>query len=415
VNPAQKSFRLLLRMNWVTTAVMLALLVIGVFFVFSSCYVNESLPVRSLYKKQMVWALVGLVCYAGFAVLDYRHLRRWAWWGYWLAIALLILVLIIGKRIYGARRWLMLFGDAGIGVQPSELAKLALVLALSRKLSRPGENLGYVGTFLGILAVTAVPVALIMRQPDLGTAMVFLPIAFVMMFVAGVPLRSLGTLVLIGVLVVSVVLGAAVLPEKLGASEEVQSRALKAVGLSPYHRERILVFLDPDRDPLGAGWNRRQSVIAVGSGGKWGKGFLKGTQNILGFLPRSVAPTDFIYSVIAEEMGFSGSAVVLVLFGFIVFGGMQAAAAAKDRLGRMLCVGVVTMIFCHVCINLAMTVGLMPITGLPLPLLSYGGSFTVVMMSALGMVQSVWIRSRQEAVSYEQGRLWQTGAAEGYR
>jgi rod shape determining protein RodA len=138
-----------------------------------------------------------------------------------------------------------------------------------------------------------------------------------------------------------------------------------------------------------------QSEIAIGSGGKWGKGFLKGTQNILGYLPRSVAPTDFVYSVVAEETGFAGSVVALVFFGVVVVCGMYAAAVSQDKLGCLLCTGVVAVIFCHAFINLAMTVGLLPITGLPLPFLSYGGTFMVVIMSGLGIVQSVHIRSRR--------------------
>jgi rod shape determining protein RodA len=172
-----------------------------------------------------------------------------------------------------------------------------------------------------------------------------------------------------------------------------------------------MVFLDADRDPLGAGWNRQQSMIAVGSGGAWGKGFLAGDQNTLGFLPRSVAPTDFIYSVIAEETGFAGSAAVLALFAALIACGLHAAFRCRDKMGRLLCAGVMGTVAFHACVNIAMTVGLMPITGLPLPLLSYGGSLMLVTMSALGMVQSVLIRSRHVPVVYEQGRLWRSAPA----
>lgn len=172
----------------------------------------------------------------------------------------------------------------------------------------------------------------------------------------------------------------------------MQERIASLTGLSDYQRGRIEVFVHPSADPLGAGWNKRQSEIAVGSGGLRGKGYLQGTQNILGFLPRSVAPTDFIYSVVAEEKGFLGSALVLSLFSAILLIGMTTALQTLDPMGRLLCVGISTLLFFHVFINIAMTVGLMPITGLPLPLLSYGGSFMVVMMSALGIIQSVYIR-----------------------
>jgi rod shape determining protein RodA len=150
--------------------------------------------------------------------------------------------------------------------------------------------------------------------------------------------------------------------------------------------------LNPDSDPMGAGWNKRQSEIAVGSGGLVGKGFRKGTQNMLGFLPKTVAPTDFIFSVITEEMGFMGSALILGAFAVLILGGLQAAMAGNDRFGRLLCVGVIAMLFSHVVVNVSMTIGLMPVTGLPLPLISYGGTFMVSILAALGMAQSVYIR-----------------------
>jgi rod shape determining protein RodA len=218
---------------------------------------------------------------------------------------------------------------------------------------------------------------------------------FVMMYGAGVPLRMLGVMAAIALVALGCVLGAVFLPAKLGAEPELQAKIMAMTGLSDYQRNRIMVFFKADEDPLGAGWNKLQSEIAVGSGGLWGKGFRNGTQNILGFLPRTVAPNDFIYSVIAEETGFMGSMGLFALFGMVFWGGMRAAMSARDKLGRLLCVGIVAMLFSHVFINIAMTVGLMPITGLPLPLLSYGGSFTLVVMSALGLMQSVHIRSRR--------------------
>jgi len=373
------------------TIAVVVLLVLGILFVYSSCYVTEELPAGSFYKRQIVWMLVGMICYAGFAIYDYRRLREFSWWAYGMCLMMLVMVLFFGRRVYGAQRWLMLFG---VGIQPSELVKLTAVMVLARRLSRPGVDLEKIRPLAEVLAVVVVPIALIVKQPDLGTAMIFLPVAFVMMFVAGIPIRFLGTLAAIGVTSVMIILGALFLPQKMGVSEDRIGAAVRAIGLREYHRDRIVVFFQPGKDPLGAGWNRMQSQIAVGSGGAWGKGFRKGTQNILGFLPRSVAPTDFIYSVIAEEKGFFGSLVVLFLFGVVVAIGMQIGFTARDRTGRLLCAGIVAVIFCHVFINIAMSVGLMPITGLPLPLLSYGGSFMVVVMSALGIVQSVHIHSR---------------------
>lgn len=205
-------------------------------------------------------------------------------------------------------------------------------------------------------------------------------------------MKALGLVLAVGFLAVSFVLGALLLPERWGWSPDRQARLQAWTGLSEYQRDRIKVFLNPDSDPMGAGWNKRQSEIAVGSGGLWGKGFRRGTQNLLGFLPKTVAPTDFIFSVITEELGFAGSALVLGAFAVLLFGGVQSALSGNDRFGRLMCVGVVALLFSHVVVNVSMTIGLMPVTGLPLPLVSYGGSFMVTILAALGMVQSVYIR-----------------------
>ncbi|MBT3191607.1 MAG: FtsW/RodA/SpoVE family cell cycle protein, partial [Verrucomicrobia bacterium] len=296
----------------------LVLLVLGILFVYSSCYVSDDQEVRPLYERQIVWAIAGLISYVAFALYDFHRFKRIAWGVYGSSLVLLVLVLFMGRTIYGAKRWLMLFGDNGIGIQPSEIAKLATIVLLGHRLSETGRILSDPREVATTLALVAVPVVLIMKQPDLGTALVFVPTAFLMMFVAGIPFRYLGSLVAIGATAVALLLGGLFLPERLGASEATQARVRSLTGLSEYQRGRIEVFFQPDKDPLGAGWNKRQSEIAVGSGGLWGKGYLHGTQNILGFLPRSVAPTDFIYSVIAEEKGFVGSLMVLALFGFVL-------------------------------------------------------------------------------------------------
>jgi rod shape determining protein RodA len=249
-------------------------------------------------------------------------------------------------------------------------------------------------TIFLILAIVAIPVLLVIVEPDLGTAMIFIPVMFIMMFVAGVPLRILMFFAGIGFTIIAIILSAMFLPAKIGVSERNQERIMHFTGLRTHQRDRIMTFFQPDKDPLGAGWNKTQSEMAVGSGGFFGKGFKQGTQNVLGFLPKSVAHTDFIYSVIAEEKGFLGSVSILFLFGIIIVAGMQTAVIARDRMGRLLAVAMSSMIFCHVFINIAMTVGLMPITGVPLPLLSYGGTFMVITMSAMGILQSIYIRCR---------------------
>jgi len=383
------------RSNWMLTILVSILLVIGVMFVYSACYVGDNRTIRPLYERQMVWMIAGIASYTALALYDFRKFKQISWAIYGSSLVFLVLVLLIGSTIYGAKRWLMLFGANGIGIQPSEIAKLSTIILLAHQLSQSGRNLARFRDLALMSSLIFIPVGLILLQPDLGTAMVFIPTAFIMMFVAGLPFKYLAISAGTGIMIITFILSTLFLPAKLGAGEETQSKIRSWSGLKTHQQERIEVFFHPEKDPLGKGWNKRQSEIAVGSGGMKGKGFLKGTQNILGFLPRTVAPTDFIYSVIAEEKGFVGSLSVLGLFFGVLSFGMLAALRTRDAMGRLLCVGVVSLIFCHVFINIAMTVGLMPITGLPLPLLSYGGSFMIMMMAALGIIQSVYIRSHQ--------------------
>ncbi len=359
--------RHVIRSDWWLNLSLIALMIIGILFIYSAGFQSAETPVSAFYRRQIVWALVGALGYMVLAMTDYRRVADMAWWIYVVTLCLLVLVLLVGKEVYGASRWLSLFD---IQVQPSEFAKPAVILVAARYLARPGRDIGRTRCVWIVLLIAAAPFVLIVRQPDLGTAMVLLPIVFLILYAAGVRLKVLAVLVLLGLMTLPVAW----------------------LGLSEYQRDRILVFVDPGRDPYGAGWNKMQSEIAVGSGGLTGKGYLKGTQNVLGYLPRTVAPTDFIYSVIAEEKGFVGAAGVLALYGLVLLSGIRAALAAGDKVGRLIAVGVTSMVFFHVFVNIAMTIGLMPITGLPLPLMSYGGSFMVSMMLSLGIVQSIFIR-----------------------
>ncbi|HMP76068.1 MAG TPA: rod shape-determining protein RodA [Kiritimatiellia bacterium] len=367
MQPTQRMLYFWKRMDWLALLSVFALIVVGIVFIYSASFRQEDIQMTALTQRQILWALVGLCVLFGAVAVDYRRVGRVAPIVYIACLVLLVLVLLMGRKIYGATRWLSLFG---VLVQPSEFAKLGTILLMARFLSEPARDLAHPRTLLVVLALAALPFVLILQQPDLGTASTLIPVALVMLFVAGVPMRYLFVLAGLGILAL-------------------------APGwfiLDGYQRERLLVFFDPGRDPLGAGWNSIQSGIAVGSGGLTGKGYMMGTQNVLGFLPRTVAPTDFIFSVIAEESGFIGSVVLLVLFAFLMIGGFRAGLASRDKFGRLLATGVTTLLFCHVFVNMAMTVGLMPITGLPLPLVSYGGSFMLCTMAALGLVQSVYAR-----------------------
>lgn len=386
----------LVQLNYPMLLAMLALLVMGVLYIYSACYIGADAANRTLHRSQIVWGLIGLGVFSVCAAVDYRRLCSLSSLFYVGSVILLVAVLLFGVEISGGRRWI----DLGIRVQPSEFAKLSLVLLLSWRLGQEHDNLDSWTALLSNGALAVVPVVLIMLEPDLGTSLVLVPTVAAILFVAGVKLRVLSICAIVFAVMLSLFLMAYILPAKLGASEDTQVRIEKFTLLKAYQRERIRVFLNRESGRLDEGWTRRQSEISVGSGGWGGKGYCKGTQNVLGFLPYSVAPTDFIFCVIAEEAGFVGATLAIALFLVLLLSGLVTAVQSRDRMGRLLCVGVVSMIFFHASINIAMTVGLVPITGLPLPLLSYGGSFTVTTMAALGIVQSVSIYGRRRERGY---------------
>ena len=378
------------RANWWMIAAMLALTVIGVLFIRSACAARQEEAIRGLYRAQMFWAAAGLAVFGAVSLVDYRRLSDGIWLSYAGALVLLVMVLAVGEERFGGRRWLRFFG---MSVQPSELAKLALLLTLAWMLSRPGTDAARWRTLGVVGVVTLLPVVLILKEPDLGTALVCLPIAGAMVFAAGASLRHLGVLALAGLLAASLLFGVVLVPRWLGWDETRQKEVFShVIRLKEYQWKRLVVFVDPAVDRTGAGYNSWQSSISVGSGGMTGKGYMRGTQSTLGYLPRTVAPTDFIFSVIAEETGFAGSAAVLGLYGVLMVCGMWTAARARDALGRLISVGVTAMVAAHVFVNIAMTIGAMPVTGIPLPLVSYGGSFMLCTMAAFGLVQSVAIR-----------------------
>jgi rod shape determining protein RodA len=365
------------RFDWLMFGVVVTLLMLSCIFIYSADYRNDH-AIGGLMVKQLRWAVLGLLCYGVMSAVDYRKLETVHWWIYGAALIGLLLVFLCPEK-NNAHRWIPM---PGFDLQVSELAKLSLILTVSAWLGNPAIDVDRFRTFIGALILAGIPFLLITVEPDLGSAMVLLPIVMCLLFCAGVPLRPLLTLVGAGVL------GLAVLVVWLRFFPDT------CPFLTDYQKSRILVYLNVNQDPLGAGWNKLQSQIAVGSGGLFGKGWLKGTQNILGFLPRTVAPTDFIYSVVAEESGFTGSVLLLGLYTMVIACCMRTAVVARDAFGRLLAAGVSVLIFSHVFVNIAMTIGLMPITGLPLPLMSYGGTFMVCTMTALGLVQSVYLRRR---------------------
>ncbi len=366
------------RFDWTILGSILILLALSILFIYSAGYRSADEAHAGLAIRQFVWAIIGLGFYAAAAAFDYRKLAGIHWWVYAAALVALVMVFFFPEK-NNAHRWIPM---PGFDLQPSEFAKLAVIVTLASWLGSPATDVDEMSTFAKTFLLAVVPFLLIVTEPDLGTGMVLIPVTLVLLVIAGAPLRPLFILIGAGGLaLILLIVWLRFFPDSCPF-------------LTDYQKNRILVYLNVIQDPLGAGWNKLQSQIAVASGGWFGKGYLKGTQNILGFLPRTVAPTDFIYSVVAEETGFAGSSLLLVIYTTVIVRCMRAAVKAQELFGRLLAAGLGALLFTHVFVNIAMTVGLMPITGLPLPLMSYGGSFMVATMTALGLVQSVYLHRR---------------------
>ena len=389
-------------MDRLQIAALVGLMIIGAMFVFSATMVNSGELEKSwfaqIWFRQVIWYVLGLGAAAALCVLDYHTLARWSFVAYGAMILCLIAVLIpfIGKTHgWGARRWIDL---PFFQFQPSEFAKLAFILALANFLSRPPDELKQVKIFWQGIGLIVLPFLLIMKEPDLGSALVLLPTGLVMMVVAGTPRRFL--VMLIGGVAI---FGTLILADVLFAPPGWQ------IKIQEYQRQRLLVYFGADFAPKNAtvqekaearrlqsdkSFQSRQALISVGSGGLWGAGWRNGKQTSLQFMPSGAAHNDFIFSVIAEEEGFVGSIVVLTLYAVVLFSGLRIAGQARDRLGKLVAVGVVTLLFSHVFINIGMNIRIVPVTGIPLPLLSYGGSSVLCSLIALGLMQNIHIHRK---------------------
>lgn len=344
---------------------MMLLCIVGVVTIYCAAYQLDVGAARPYHLRQMVWIVAGLVLMLPAITIDYRVLARLSWPIYGAVMLMLMLVLVVGTFGGGAQRWL---GVGFLRAQPSEMMKLALLLLLAAVLNRQQERIQDGVVLFGVLLIALIPMALILRQPDLGTTLALVPMVAVLLYLSGAARRHLMTLT---------GLGLGLLP-------------LGWFMLEGYQKDRLLSFLHPSTDPLGSSYQLVQSRIAVGSGQWLGKGWLGGTQTQLNFLP--VQHTDFIFSVYAEQWGFIGVLALLFLYAVLLVQGITIALNARDLLGSLLCMGVVTLVMVQVFINLGMTVGLVPITGLPLPFLSYGGSSLLMFMIAIGLVLNVRLR-----------------------
>jgi len=384
---------------WLLIVAIAGLMVIGIAFVYSASEANEALASLPFYRQryfmQLVWYVLGVASAFVVCLVTYHTIVRWSYLIYWVMIGLLFFVLIFGVKRYGGTRWL----DFGFfQFQPSEFAKIAFIIAFANYLSRPIEELKKTKVLCKALGMAFLPFILILKEPDLGSAIVFMPVCLAMMYIAEVPTRFLRNLIIL-----TVAVSGLFFVDILFAPPNWQ------IKLHDYQRRRLLVFFGKDYAPADAtpaerkrlqlqqlndSYNIRQALISVGSGGIFGKGWRQGTQTALGYLPRAVAHNDFIFSVIAEESGFVGGIIVVALYGVILFSGITIASRAGDQLGKLIAVGIVVLIFSHVFINIGMNIRVVPVTGIPLPLVSYGGSSVICFLVAAGLLQNIYQNRR---------------------
>ena len=426
------------RIDYALVIAVVVTVFIGILMIYSAGFDPIDKVNNGLYRKQLLWFIFGFILMIGLTIVNYQSLGEFSLHIYVILIILLTITTIFGTPVRNTRAWLN-FGV--FSIQPSEFMKLGLVIILAKYLEIRERDITRLRELVVPSLLTFIPMIIILRQPDFGTAIIFIPILLTMLFVGGADISHLLSIVLIAtiamvvpmvltyrewigaegsnflldffrdvnlLLIVSGVLllvtvvtfvlhffsvkkflrkiyipGAVI---SLGLMTSVVIQNLFKV----YQKRRILVFLNPDLDPQGSGYNIIQSKIAIGSGGFFGKGFLKGSQSQLGFLPEK--SSDFIFSVVAEEWGFFGALVLLALYGFIIFRCVQTAFESKDKFGALLASGIGTILFFHVLINIGMAVGIMPVTGLPLCFVSYGGSNLMMSMICIGIMLNIRAR-----------------------
>src|ERR1700682_3431160 len=363
-------FRKLLGLNWILLANMLALAIFGVVAIYSATYMREDSTAAEFWRKQANWVAVGFFAFMITSLIDYRWIRWGALPMYLAGLFFLILTKFIGSKVYGARSWLHV---GPINFQPAQLAVGAGIMVLALFLSQFRQ----MHPMLRLLlcgAIVGAPCLLILMQPDLGEVIIWGPVLMALLFVGGIPLRYLICIILIVTAFIPIAAN---------------------LGLKPYQQERLTAFIHPDIDKQGAAWAINQSLIAIGSGGWAGKGFkAPNTQIELGFLPATAVHNDYIFSAIGEQWGFVGGMFLIGAFGLLLLTCLFVAFFAGDQFGLLLVIGITSLIFTHIFQNIGMTISILPITGVPLPLVSYSGSFALMIMFALGIVNSVWVHRR---------------------
>ncbi|HZU10046.1 MAG TPA: rod shape-determining protein RodA [Pseudacidobacterium sp.] len=349
--------------DWTLLGFVMALSIISILEIYSATLHTKFV---GFHKMQILWLLGGLAAMFVLSVIDYHRLLEWIHWIYGFCVVSLIAVLAVGTKVLGARRWIKLPG--GIHFQPSEWVKLVLIVAAARYFANlAGKRLTWPDIFKAI-AMVGVPMLLVLKQPDLGTALTYSPVLMVGLFLGGIDWKKAGTIILVCL---------------LGAGVVWKTGKI----LKPYQKARLTSFMNPDADPRGSGYQILQSKIAVGDGGVFGRGATKGTQTQGDFLP--IPYTDFIFAAYCEEHGFIGAMIVLLLYFLILMRLIQNAQTAADLPGTFIVMGVVAVLIFQIAVNIGMVIGLMPVTGIPLPLMSYGGSSVLFTFLALGMVMNV--------------------------
>lgn len=361
----RKNFKTLGLIDWTIPLLAMAIFLAGLTALYSASFQKVQETGIDFPLRQVGWFLISCVGFLAAALYPYRKWVHCAYPFYAMNIFLLVLTLLLGLVRFGAQRWLAI---GGLIFQPSELSKLIVTLTLAQYM---GHNCQGISSFRGTLftiALIGIPLVLIAAQPDLGTALTLVPVLFSLFWVAGVPRRWIFSWMAAGFL----------------------TAPMLWYFLRDYQKDRLMVFLNPNVDPLGAGYTIIQSKIAIGSGGFLGKGWLSGTQNQLSFLPER--HTDFIFSVIGEEWGFAGALILLLLYFWLMRKMVQVIEQTYDPYGKLLATGITTLLAVHVLVNIGMTSGIMPVVGLPLPLVSYGGSNMLTFMIGLGLIVNIQMR-----------------------
>ncbi|MGM0369388.1 MAG: rod shape-determining protein RodA [Bacillota bacterium] len=370
--------KLLKNLDYIIPVLALLLVLIGLFLIFSSTKSNDlSLLTNNFLRKQLLASLIGLLVVIISLLVNYEVLRDYAEIIYIANLLLLGIVLVIGQTIKGGQGWIRL---GGLNFQPAETTKLVVIIILAHVLAKDKYKIEKIWGLIVPILYVFIPFSLILLQNDLGTSLVLLAIFIGMIYVAGVNAKFLfGS--------IFGVIGSTVTWVWLHIYFGV------GIPLKEYQLNRLLVLVDPSRDPLGAGYNVKQSKIAIGSGGFLGKGLFTGSQNQLGFLPEK--HTDFVYSVLGEELGFIGAIIILLLYFILLWRALIVAKEAKDKFGEYVVVGIISMWAFHIFQNIGMVVGLMPVTGIPLPFLSYGGSSLITNLLAVGLVLNINMRNKK--------------------